>query len=412
MAFLSDRVRLEARRAGRPLAIYVVAVLAALVVVAQIARNIHVTLPGAHPYRVRLAVDDARGVSPGRQEVRLAGVVVGRITGSDLVGGRPVLTLTIDRRYAPIYRDARVRLRPQTPLNDMYVDIEKRGHKSAGALGDMQTLSAQRTQVPVNIAEVLDVFDERNRTRMRAALDELGRGLPDHGADLRVAFGELVPFLDAARRMTQETADRRGLTRRLVHNLRLLTEELASRDGQLVRLVNTGDASLGTLAANDRSLSALIAELPPTLARLRHSFSTLRGTLDPLDSALVALDPTAGALEPGLRSLRSFALEARPALDALREPVRRLVPLATTLRPTAASLRRAFASLRPQAPRLDRVTARIVPCESAVQGFFQWTPSVFKLGDAHGAYPRGHSIQVSNLQLDKATSCADGARAR
>ena len=135
-------------------------------------------------------------------------------------------------------------------------------------------------------------------------------------------------------------------------------------------------------------------------------FATLRGTLDPLDSALVALDPTAGALEPGLRSLRSFALEARPALDALREPVRRLVPLATTLRPTAASLRGAFASLRPQAPRLDRVTARIVPCESAVQGFFQWTPSVFKLGDAHGAYPRGHSIQTTNQQLHKAASCA------
>jgi virulence factor Mce-like protein len=407
-----DRLALEARRAARPLGLYLVALAAALVVVGVILHNIRVPLPWSHPYQFRVAVDDAKGVATGTDEVRIAGVPVGRITAVGLHGGRPVLTATIDRKYAPVYQDARLQLRPQTALDDMYLDIVDRGHASAGALGSRQILSADRTQTPVDIGKVLDVFGTDTRAQLTQTLDELSVGLPRHGADLRAALAALVPFLAAAQRLTGQLATRQLYTSRLVHNTRLLTEELAGRSAQLVSLVHAGSTTFGTVAANAAPLTALIDELPSTLMRLRSSFATLRGTLMTLNPALDSLRGVSGALAPGLRALESFSRSALPALRALDTPVRRLSPLSAALAPTAASLASAFTSLEPAAPRLDRVTAAIVPCELAVQKFFQWTPSVFKFSDAQGAYPRGESVDASDAQLVRAPSCTDQGSGR
>ena len=401
-----DRMLLEARRAARPLAIFLVALAGAIAVSAVTLHNIGISLPWSHPYEIHVAVDDAKGVSTGTDQVRIAGVPVGRITAVELVRGRPVLTATIDAKYAPLYRDARLELRPQTSLDDMYLDVVARGHRSAGALGSGQTLAASRTATPVDIGKVLDVFGTDTRAQMKRALDEVTVGLPRHGADLRATFAQLAPFLQSAQRLTAQFAARRHYTARLVGNLRALTEELAGRTGQLTHLVRAGSATFTTVSANAAPLGVLLDELPPTLSQLRGSFATLRGALGDLNPALDALRPVAGGLPGGLRSLESFSRAALPALRALDTPVRRLNPLAHALRPTSTALASAFAALEPAAPRLDRVTAAIVPCELAVQKFFQWTPSVFKFSDAQGAYPRGESVDANDAQLTKTSSCA------
>jgi virulence factor Mce-like protein len=409
---MNDRLALEARRAARPLAIYLVALAGALAVAAVILHNIRVSLPWSRSYEIHVAVDDAKGVSTGTDEVRIAGVPVGRITAVGLVHGRPVLTATLDRKYAPIYHDARLELRPQTALDDMYLDIVDRGHGPAGPLRSNETLSADRTQSPVDIGRVLDVFGTHTQAQMKLALDELSVGLPRHGADLRAALAELAPFLGAAQRLTAQLAVRRLYTSRLVHNMRLLTEELASRSRELVSLVQGGSATFGAASRNAAPLATVIEELPPTLTQLESSFSTLRGTLGVVDPALDSLRPVAGAMVPGLRALESFSRSALPAFTALDVPVQRLVPLARALAPTATSLAAAFGQLDPEAPQLNHITAAIVPCELAVQKFFQWTPSVFKFSDAHGAYPRGESVYANDAQLTRAPSCADQGAAR
>jgi virulence factor Mce-like protein len=403
---MSDRLKLEARRAARPLAVYIVALACALAVGAVILQNIHVSLPWSSSYTFRVAVDDAKGVTPGTDEVRIAGVPVGHITAVGLVQGRPVLTATIGQQYAPLYHDARLEVRPQTPLDDMYLDIVERGHRSAGTLGGGQILSPERTQTPVDIGKVLDVFGTDTRTQMKRALDELSVGLPRHGAELRAAMAELAPFLEAAQRLTTQFAVRRLYTSRLIHNLRLLSEELAGRTHELVTLVRSGSATFTAASRNATPLAALIEELPPTLTELESSFSTLRTTLGAVDPALDSLRPVASALQPGLRALESFSRSALPAFTALDRPVQRLTPLARALDPTSISLAGAFAQLQPDAPQLDHVTAAIIPCELAVQKFFQWTPSVFKFSDTHGAYPRGESVYAPDAQLSKAPSCA------
>lgn len=384
-----ELVRLEIRRARGPFLILTVVAALAVVALAYLLGNLRSTLPWQNPYTVRLAVDDAKGVVAGKQDVRISGVAVGRITRVDLVAGRPVLEISIGRKYAPLYRDARLRLRPKTPLDDMFLDVERRGHISAGKIGDGQMLTAERTSTPVDVGRVLDVFDADTRPRVKQAIEELGRGLADRGEGLRATLVEITPFLRDARSLTAQLAIRRGHTRRLVHNFRLLSEELGRRQRELATLVRGGAGSLTELGHADAPLAATLAQLPPTLRQLQSTFATVRAAADELDPAFDALQPTAVALPSGLAGLRRLTRDARPALTALRPPVRRLAPLVRNLRPTARDLDRAFADLLPQAPRLDRITTRIVPCELAIQKFFQNTISVFKFSTGTVAFPRG-----------------------
>src|SRR5439155_21205624 len=124
-------------------------------------------------------------------EVRIAGVVVGKVERVGVDGTRPVLKIRIERRYAPLYRDTRLRLRPRTPLEDMYLDVVKRGTPAAGKVPDGGLLPADRTQTPVYIGRLLDVFDADVRSRVKQAIDNMGAGLADHGAQFRATLVKL-----------------------------------------------------------------------------------------------------------------------------------------------------------------------------------------------------------------------------
>jgi len=415
-----DRLALELRRAARPAVALAALAVAALVSALVILGNIGVNLPWADTYTTRVAVDDVKGVVPKKHTVRLSGIEVGRIDAVDLEDGRAILTITLADGHGPLYRDARLRLRPETPLQDLFLNVEDRGSPAAGQLGEDDVLASERTRTPVDVGRVLNVFNADTRVRLEQAIDEAGRGLADGGRDLRAALVELTPFLQAAQRLTRETAIRRAQTRRLVHNFRLLTEELASRDGQVRRLVAGGAGALGELAANDAAVEQVIADLPPTMRRLQSTFATVRATADELDPAFDALLPVAEALPGGLEALRELSVAARPAFAALRRPLPALTALVRAAAPTAAGLDRAFRRLAPLPPRIERIAAKVKPCEKALAKFFHNTLSIGKFQDERAVIIRGQTVVsqgtagggAADLGQVPAPSCAPGGPAR
>src|SRR5439155_16742240 len=113
----------------------------------------------------------------------------------------------------------------------------------------------------------------------------------------------------------------------------------------------------------------------------------------------------------------AFAAPALPALRRLQPAIAALTPLARRLAPTSGALAGAFGRLTPQLPRVDRATAKVVPCELAVQKFFAWTLSVLKMGDkeTRASAPRGTIVggsdqlnQARNPTLEPTTGCAGG----
>lgn len=391
-----ERLALEIRRAFRPFVVVTLMGLAALAAVSYIFANIGVSWPWSDTYRTSIAVEDASGVVAGKQEVRFAGVVVGRTGDVKQEGGRAIVGIKLDGSDGPLYKDARVRVRPETPLDDYYVNIESRGTPAAGKLGENDVLETERTRTAVDVGKVLDVFEADTRTRVEQAIDGYGRGLKDHGEDLRAALVELAPFLSAAKKLTSATAVRRTQTSRLVHNFRLVTEELGRRDADLKRLVAGGAGSLGELGAKEAQIQSSLTELPPTLTLLQSSFATLRTTADSLDPAFDALRPVAAALPAGLRGLQRVGEKGEPALRALREPLPQLRRLAAALRPTSRGLSEAFVALRPTPARLDEVLTEFSGCQQELQQFFHHTISLGKLQDRRSVVLRGQAVVGAN----------------
>jgi virulence factor Mce-like protein len=376
-----DRLRLEVKRASGPFLLYALLVIAGLATAADIVRNLAGDKPWIDYKAYRVAFTDTKGVVPGRAELRLAGVKAGSIKKSELVNGKAVLTVNLEKRYAPLYRDARVRIRPVTPLEDMYVDIESRGHKSAGVLTGDDILGAQHTISPVEIGTVLDQLDKGTRANMASLLDELGTGLNDGGKNLRWAFAEMSPFFQSARELTQALAGRRQNLARLVHNFGGITDELAQHDRRLASFVKGADGTLAQLAHDDAPLQGTLTQLPGTLKAMQSSFADLRATEGTLDPALRSLQPVAGSLPAGLDALSKFSTAATPALRALRPSARSLRPLAQSLRPTAQSLSSSFTLLNKEAPQIDEFTKKTEPCLGDASLLLNRAMSFTKFGD-------------------------------
>jgi phospholipid/cholesterol/gamma-HCH transport system substrate-binding protein len=395
-ASLSDKVNrsrleLEARRAVRPAISVVIALLAALAIFIYIISHVSETLLSA-THEVSFAVADATGIVPDVDDLRMRGIPAGQITQVDMVNGQAVVTARLRDEYGRIYKDASAVLRPNTALQDMYLDVLDRGTPAAGVLGPDDVLSETRTDTSVDISQVLNIFNPDVRGRLRTLLDNLGNGLDDNGARLRTAFAELAPLLDVTDRISRQLAERRPMVQRVVHNTGVLMNELGTRQQQLTRLLGDGSATLATLQAGSADLDATVAALPPTLRAIDSSFSAVRGVTGDLDQAVTDLDPVAGKLGGTLSSVRQLDSDLGPAVEKLKAPVHDLVPLARELEPLSASLRDSVHALNPQTATLDRTIKRVAGCKTGLQGFFQWDASMSKYGDVRGPVPRGNVV--------------------
>lgn len=411
----NDRLILEIRRAAVPFALLIGLGICGAVAAWVIFKNQSYQRPWANYYDVKAQLDDAKGIVPGKQEVRISGVKVGVVTESELVNGKPVVTMSIQSKYAPLYKDAKLVVRPVTPLQDMFVNVTSRGTEAAGKVPENGTLLANATVTPVDVSRVLQIFDEDTRTRLATLLREMSPALNDNGVELQRSFVSLAPFLTETKRLTTVLADRRVQLKRAVTNFGRLTTSLATRDRQLTTLVNNGENTLAELAQKSRPFNDLLAALPGTLSALQGSMQTLAVAQKDLDPALTDLRPVAAKLEGSLKSLRQLGIDIQPAAKALQPAVNGLKPLARDLRPTAAALSTAIGKLRGQADSYNTLTQELVPCERVIRDFFGNTPSVLKFSNAAGAYPRGDLSVDTDItggkpsNLRRSASCTDGS---
>ncbi len=376
-----DRLKLELRRATVPALLFLGLCLAGIGTAAYIVKNLAGDKPWVDYVRYKVAFDNVEGVSPGRHELRIAGVKAGSIKASRIENGQPVLELNVEKRYAPLHTDAKVVIRPVTALEDMYVDILSRGSKDAPVLPPGGTLPERRTRSMVEVGRVLNVLDEDTRPRLAQLLTQLARGTDDRGARLREGFGQLGPFLETATELGDVLRERRRTVARLVHNVGDLTGALGKRDHQLAGFVDEGQRLLVKLAEHDAPLSSTLAQLPGTLTQVRTTFADVRETETTLDSALRSLGPVADRLPAGLDSLRGFSEDAREPVRSLRPAVQRLRPLARELPTTASVGEAALSPLARQATQLDHGTRILAPCLPLVSTFLNRLNSMLKFGD-------------------------------
>ncbi len=349
------------------------------------------------PWNDRLAYmadfEEAPGVTPGQgQEVRIAGVPVGEITAADVTrAGRARLTLSLEPRYATVYRNARAWLRPKSPLNEMYVLLDP-GGKPAARLKAGSVIPLAETARPIQMDEVLSHLDDKAREAGGIALAEADAALARPGnipPGLRATDTALV----ALRPVMEALDTRRERIARLVTALADIATAAGADDVRLARVLDSARETLDALADRDAELDATLAQLPACAAEVRNAstqVSALSGQLDPtLDGMKAAADRLPGALA----GLSTVTDRLDRTVDLARPLVAEARPLVGDLRPLLASSRPALADTVAWTGRLEPITAKMVDYLPDLQAFVYRGNSVFSLQDANGPILRGLVIQ-------------------
>lgn len=337
-------LRRQFERYGRWVVVIALLVVVATVTGTWILVNQRLQTPFDDAYVVKAEFATTAGLSPGLgNAVNVSGVRVGTIGDVRLRDGRAVVELRIDPGELPqVHRDARAVLVPNTPLQDLQVELQP-GTAQAGPMPEGGLIGIGATAPPRNADELNGVLDADTRALFQALLGSLDVGTKGRTKDLRRLLRAFEPTLTDLRVVTGALADRRVQLRHLVHNLAVLSGEVGRGDRDLVRAVRSGGAVLQAVSAPD-------AELRTALRRLPRTVDTATGALDDVERLADQLGPTATALLPAARRAPA-ALRAAGPLARAAEPV-----LRTRLRPLTRRSQALADDLRPSVRNLSAVT--------------------------------------------------------
>lgn len=364
--------------------------------------------PWASDYTLTADFTAVPGVAPGQgQEVRIAGVPVGEITSAKVTtGGLARLSLRFKDGYR-IYDNAMLVLRPKSPLNEMYVEVDP-GGPPGHVLKPGSNLAHAHTAEPVQADEVLQNLDIRTRTALSDLLAESDTALAHADQTLPPGLRSATATLADLKPVVDQLQTRKELLRSLVTSLATIGRVAGHDDVRTASLITSTEQTLAVLDARTAELDATLARLP--------------GTTQQLKATTTSLTAMTGQLDPTLQDLRAASEELPKALDKLHGLVSRLGEVVPLARPVVAGARPVIADLRPLVPqaavalrdlrpltqRADVATEQLVQYLPSLKDFVYNTASVMSLEDANGAILRG-LLEVSPTTLPIATPPLSGS---
>src|SRR4051794_1571830 len=420
-------LRRQIERYGRWLAAIVALVVASAVAGAWIMINQRLQTPFDDHYVVRVEFATTAGLSPGLgNPVNVSGVRVGTIGDVKLRDGRADVQLRIDPDKLPaVHRDAKAMLVPNTPLQDLQVELEP-GTADAPLMPHGATIALGRTTPPHHADEFLAVLDTDTRALFQALMGSLDEGTRGRTRDVRRMLRAFEPTMQDLRAVSSSLADRRVRLRRLVHNLSILSGEVGRGDRQLTQAVRAGGDVLDAVSQPDAELRAGLERLPGTISTARGALGDAEKLADELGPAARALLPAARRAPRALSATGRLARATEPVLRTRVRPlVRRTQPIAAHLAPATRDLSAVTPSLTTAFHVLSYLSNELAynpPGDD--EGFIHWAAwfthnldSFVSTQDAHGATWRGLALfdctlasrqQVVNTLLQQAFGQVEG----
>ena len=308
-----------------------------------------VPLMGTDFYEVKAELPTAQAVVPGQgQTVNVAGVKVGEVGEVNLVDGRAVVTMQIQDKYKPIYKDATILLRPEdrSEGHDPGARPRHAGRRAscrrAGASRSANTLpdvNAGRGALRAGRRHARLPADPAERRRDRVRDDRLGATRADAPRDLRETFKRFEPTArDAAQSPGARTSA--GTTSAGHPHLPALSTALGSKDKQLAALVDSANANFQAFAQEESSLREALSCSRARSRRRPPRWTTSTRWPSELGPTLEGLRPFARELAPSLARQRPFLRDTTPII---RDQVR---PFARDVQPTVRDLRAATSQAR------------------------------------------------------------------
>lgn len=339
---------------------------------------------------------NAVAVSPGNsQSVRIAGVEVGSIVGiAPTERDTALVTVALEPGHR-VYDNARATLRSINPLNQMYITLNP-GGPPGRPLPDGATIPVSQTARPVQLAEVLDKFDERNREGLTQLLAEADDALVNAPRTMPAALTALDTSINTIKPVMTKLEARGENIRRLVSALSRISASLGRNDERLTALIDATEQTLRTLADRDAEVGEALRQLPGTTESLRRAMAGTAGLTDELNPTLTDIQAASDELPAALSELHDALGPLRETAAAARDVVDKGRPIVADLRPIAEDLDKSVRDLRPVASCLDEVTTLLTPWMYDLGAFIYNTNSAFSVRDVNTTLLRGQAMVEPN----------------
>ncbi len=267
-------------------------------------------------YRVQVAFPEAATLGL-EADVRVGGVTVGHVKAKDLdrSSNRTLVTLELNRRFAPLSQSAKALLREKTLLGETYVEltpgtgapyVEENGRLRDGAVASA-----------VQLDEILGAFDVSTRRAFQVWQQDLAEGIGDHGRDLNEAIGTLPGFAADAADVLEILNSQRRAFQLLIKNTGQVFGAISHDQQRLRNLVTSSGRLFDATASQADNLAETISIFPTFLDESRFTMARLKQFSLDTQPLIRDLQPVARDLAPTLRDVDAFAPDLRATFDKL-----------------------------------------------------------------------------------------------
>ncbi len=242
-------------------------------------------------------------------EVRLAGVRVGKVEDIELDDGQVKVTFRIDTD-ADFGDQTGAAIRIKTLLGAMYLALEPAGDDQLEAGSE---IPVERTEQPFDVVDAFEGLADtigNGETEASIDTDQLAESLSVLADLTRNTPEEFRGALDGLSRLSSNLAARDDQINSLLVNLKRVSTVLDDRDQDIVKLMEDADVLFEALLQRRQQLHDLLVSTS-TLSReltllVRQSRDDLKPALDQLDSVLDVLNKNEDNLDNSLRLMAPF----------------------------------------------------------------------------------------------------------
>jgi phospholipid/cholesterol/gamma-HCH transport system substrate-binding protein len=273
------------------------AILALISLLAYFANDLPV-IGGGTGYTAYFA--EAAGLQPGN-EVRVAGVKVGRVTGVSLDGSKVAVTFTVKGAWVGNATTAAIKIK--TLLGDKYLALDPMG---SGPQQPSQPIPLARTTSPYDVVQAFSGVGQEISQIDTARLTKSLQTLSD-------AFSTTPPYVRKALTgladLSESVASRDKQVTSLLAGTRKLTGTLASQDARFTALLRDGNLLLSELRQRESAIHSLLVTSQSLATQLSGLVADNQAQLGP---ALQALDQVTNVLEQNQANLKRALALAGP----------------------------------------------------------------------------------------------------
>jgi phospholipid/cholesterol/gamma-HCH transport system substrate-binding protein len=242
---------------------------------------------------------NASGLQPG-DDVRVAGVKVGKVKSVKLAGASVKVSMTVDKGMS-LDNGTRADVKIKTLLGQMYVALTPGGTQPL-----KQTIPLSRTSTPM---DVIQAFQGLGSTVGQIDTKQLATAFDTLAATFKDTPSYVHSSLTGLSRLSHSVASRNNALQALLHDANNVTTTLAARDAQVRKLIDDSSLILQTVSDQRRVIHKLLVDTTAVAKQLSGLVHDNRKLLGP---ALASLNGTLRILNANQNNLKQTLHLAAP----------------------------------------------------------------------------------------------------